>query len=81
LITSVVLIISSRYLNDKFLDSLTKIGLKTKDQVSKIDGNYYSVKIRHPLCLSDLNASENGCNFVIGYEPLGSINTLNAIYK
>lgn len=81
LIMSVVLIKVSRYANDKFFDSLHKIGFKTEDQVSNIGENYHKVRLRQTLWLSSLKTLENSPNFFIGYGPQGSREPLNEIYK
>ena len=49
IILSVTLINQSRYVNDKFYDTLEKIGIKTSGKVSDIGENYHKINLRKQL--------------------------------
>lgn len=53
-IASVVLIQQSRYANDKFFDTLQKLGLNTGEQVSEVGENYHDISLREKLWSSAL---------------------------
>jgi len=52
IILSVTLINQSRYVNDKFYDTLEKIGIKTSGKVSDIGENYHKINLRKQLYTS-----------------------------
>jgi O-antigen ligase len=49
---SIMLIQQSRYVNDKFFDTLDKIGFNTSNQVSEVGENYHSINLRQKLWTS-----------------------------
>ncbi|RMA65980.1 O-antigen ligase family protein [Ulvibacter antarcticus] len=52
---SIVLINQSRYANDKFYDTLQKIGFNTGDQVSEIGAKYHKIGLREKIWTSSID--------------------------
>ena len=68
-VTASLLIVSqSRYANDKFYDTLEKIGLKTGDQVSEIGAKYHKMGLREKIWFSSIELIEKKQN-PIGKKP------------
>lgn len=80
LIIGFVLIKNSRYVNDKFFDTLSKIGFNTEQYVSEIGENYHRLTLREKLWSSSKTAFTNSPNKFFGYGPNGSRPVLNEIY-
>lgn len=81
IILSIVLVKNSRYVNDKFFDSLSKIGFNTNQYVSDIGEKYHKVTLRQKLWSSAKTAFNQSSNKVLGYGPQGSREILNRIYE
>ncbi|WP_159018818.1 O-antigen ligase family protein [Algibacter sp. L3A6] len=79
IILAIVLITSSRYVNDKFFDSIEKLGLNISGQVSDIGAKYHDISIRNKLWRSSVEAL-NG-HELLGYGPKGSRDALNRVYE
>ncbi len=75
---SVALINQSRYANDKFYDTLQKIGFNTGDQVSEIGAKYHKIGLREKIWSSSIYLIKE--RPILGYgagvekKPLGKIN-------
>jgi len=81
LFIGILLIKNSKYVNDKFFDSLSKIGFKTEKYVSDIGEDYHKISLRIKLWSSAIKALKSNPNVVIGYGPQGSREVLNKIYE
>lgn len=81
LVLSIVLIRNSRYVNDKFFDTLSKIGFNTEQYVSDIGEKYHKVTLRKKLWISAKEAFIDNPNKTLGYGPQGSREVLNKIYE
>lgn len=75
------LIKNSKYVNDKFFDSLSKMGFKTKEYVSDIGEDYHKITLRQTLWSSAMKAYNECENKLVGYGPKGSKKILNIIYE
>ena len=74
----IVLMNTSQYVNDKFLDTLDKIGLGTKEYVSDIGENYHKMGLRNRLWSASYEVFKEKKFF--GYGPNGSEPILNKMY-
>jgi O-antigen ligase len=81
IIFSIILIKNSRYVNDKFFDTLSKIGFNTEQYVSEIGEEYHKVTLRQKLWSSAKEAYNDSLNKIFGYGPEGSREVLNNIYE
>ncbi len=81
LIFGLFLIKSSRYVNDKFFDTLNKIGFNTSQYVSEIGEDYHNLSLRQKLWKSSVIALEKSPNIILGYGAQGSREQLNEIYN
>ncbi len=81
IILSIVIIQNSRYVNDKFFDSLSKIGFNTQQYVSDIGEKYHKVALRQKLWNSAKEAFNDNPNKILGYGSQGSREILNTIYE
>lgn len=81
LVLSIVLIKNSRYVNDKFFDSLSKIGFNTEKYVSDIGQKYHKLTLRQKLWASAKEAFIDSPNKIFGYGPQGSRVILDTIYS
>lgn len=75
-----VLIKTSRYTNDKFFDSLDKIGFNTKKYVSDIGEDYHKMTLRQRLWSTAIEAHKRNDFKLIGYGPNGSKPIIKSIY-
>lgn len=81
LILSLILIKNSRYVNDKFFNSLSKIGFNTEKYVSDIGEQYHKLTLRQKLWNSAKEALNESSNKFLGFGPQGSREVLNKIYE
>ncbi|WP_028870597.1 O-antigen ligase family protein [Psychroserpens burtonensis] len=75
-----VLVKNSRYVNDKYFDTLNKIGFNTNEYVSDIGEEYHKVTLRQKLWSSACDALSQSPNLFFGYGAQGSREPLNDIY-
>ena len=80
LIIGFVLIKNSRYVNDKFFDTLSKLGFNTEQYVSEIGEEYHKLTLREKLWSSANEAYDKSPSKLLGYGPNGSRQVLNNIY-
>jgi O-antigen ligase len=78
LVGSLILINSSRYVSDKFFDSLNNLGLNTNEYVSDIGANYHKLTLRNKLWETSIIAIKE--KIFLGYGPKGSQSVLNDLY-
>jgi O-antigen ligase len=81
LLLSFLLIRNSKYVNDKFFDSLSKLGFNTEQYVSDIGAKYHKITLREKLWSSAKEAFNKSPNKILGYGPQGSREILDKIYK
>ncbi|MDY8138683.1 O-antigen ligase family protein [Aquimarina sp. 2201CG5-10] len=76
---TVLLINTSQYVNDKFYDSLSKLGLNTKTYVSDIGEEYHNITLRQKLWNTSYEAFKE--KEVLGYGTKTSKIILNDLYN
>jgi O-antigen ligase len=81
IIFGLILVKTSRYVNDKFFDSLSKLGFNTAQYVSDIGENYHKLTLRQKLWSTAITAYEDSPNKYFGYGPQGSRTVLDKIYN
>lgn len=81
LVGGILLVKNSRYANDKFFDSLSKLGLGTEKYVSDIGEKYHNVSLREKLWETAIITLKESPNKILGYGPRGSKPILNNLYK
>lgn len=81
LIISTLSIKNSRYVNDKFFDTLSKIGFNTSSKVSEIGEKYHKISLRQILWSSATKSIKTAPNKFIGYGANGAVKKLNKLYK
>lgn len=77
-VASVVLIQQSRYANDKFFDTLQKLGFNTGEQVSEVGENYHDISLREKLWSSATEVISK--NPILGHGVGDEKNELTKIY-
>lgn len=75
---SVMLVQQSRYANDKFFDTLEKIGFNTSDQVSEVGEEYHDISLRKKMWSSSAELIEKSP--LIGYGTGVERNELEKVY-
>jgi len=73
------LIENSRYVNDKFYDTLDKIGLGTKDRVSETGEKYHNIFLREKMWSASIELIQN--RPILGYGAGAEREELANIYK
>lgn len=76
--TSLLLVSQSRYANDKFYDTLDKIGFNTENQVSEIGAKYHKMGLREKIWSSSIELIEErpilGQGAGVEKRPLAAVN-------
>lgn len=79
IIASVALIQQSRYANDKFFDTLAKMGFDTSEQVSEVGENYHNINLRKKMWSSAVQLIAE--KPIIGYGTGDEKNELSRVYQ